>query len=161
MAGEPSRRLLWIDDDAPDRFRYEHRLLTRHGWETTWATSASAGAEALRDQVFEVVLVDQMLPWSEEELRKQSEEVWAGCLLLFWLRGKKRPSKAPPRKAFDNLYRMAPLARNRTVPVILSSAYYDEEIAAALLEIELHLPELPKPIDCNRLLELLGSEARR
>jgi CheY-like chemotaxis protein len=149
--------LLWIDDDAPDRFRHEHRLLTRQGWEITWATNARAGAEALRERAFKVVLLDQMLPWSEDKLGREQEEVWAGCLLLFWLRGKSRPSKAPPREAFDGLYAMQPLAANKTAHVILSSAYFDDEIMASLLEIEPDLPELPKPIDRDRLLDLLAS----
>ena len=159
MAGKCSRSLLWIDDDAPDRFRHEHRLLTRQGWEITWATSASTGAEALCNRAFKVVLLDQMLPWSDDALAKEPEEVWAGCLLLFWLRGRSRPSKAPPRKAFERLSIMKPLPTNRTVPVILSSAYFDEEIVASFLEIEPNLVELPKPIDFDRLLEILASVA--
>ena len=157
MTGAPLRSLLWIDDDAPERFKHEDRLLSRAGWDITWANSAKAGAEALRDKPFEVVLLDQMLPWSEDSLGKEPEEVWAGCLLLFWLRNQGRPSKAPPREAFEGLYTMKPLKTNRKVPVILGSAYYDDEIMASLLEIEPELPEIPKPIDCNRLLELLAS----
>jgi CheY-like chemotaxis protein len=152
--------LLWIDDDAPERFKHEHRLLSRHGWSVTWATSAMAGAEALRDTSFNAVILDQMLPWKKGTTGTDPEEVWAGCLLFCWLRDRQRPSKAPPRKDFERLYTMAPLATNLAVPVILSSAYFDEDIMTSLQEIEPHLPELPKPIDCDRLLELVATLVR-
>jgi CheY-like chemotaxis protein len=157
MKGSSRHSLLWIDDDAPERFMYENFVLSQNGWEITWATSAEAGAEALRDRPFKVVILDQMLPWSTNGLGRDLAEVWAGCLLLAWLRDKRRPSKAPPREAFERLYTMNPLGANRTVPVILGSAYYDDEIMASLFEIEPQLPQVPKPIDCSRLLEILAS----
>lgn len=154
MAGISLRRLLWIDDDAPDRFRHEHRLLSRQGWDVTFATSARAGAEFLQDQAFTAVVLDQMLPWRGGMHGKGREEVWAGCFLLYWLRNKNRPSKAPPRKDFERLSTMQPLDTNRNVAVILCSAYFDDEVMAAFTEVEPGLQELPKPIDRDRLLEI-------
>ncbi len=85
---------------------------------------------------------------------KGREEVWAGCFLLYWLRNKGRPSKAPPRKDFERLSAMQPLGTNRDITVILCSAYFDDEVMAAFNEVEPDLQELPKPIDRDRLLEI-------
>jgi len=54
---------------------------------------------------------------------------------------------------------MRPLATNRKVSVILSSAYFDDEVMTAFTEVEPGLQELPKPIDLDRLLEIFGSLA--
>ncbi|HEY2295631.1 MAG TPA: hypothetical protein VGM86_33415 [Thermoanaerobaculia bacterium] len=150
--------LLWIDDDAPGRFRYEHQMLTQRGWQITWAKCAEEAADLLRREVFRAIILDQMFPWSKQSPGTDTDEVWAGCFLLFWLRDKGRPSKAPPREPFDSLFTetKAPLPSNRTIPVVLSSAYFDEDISASIFDIEPHIPELPKPIDLERLLELFS-----
>jgi len=146
-------RLLWIDDDGPGRFPYEERQLKKGGWEVSWAPGVYEGARSLGASAFDVLLLDQMLPWSAE--LRSSEEVWAGCLLFYWLRGKGRPHKMPPRDQFSHLQEMVPLSANRDLPVIVISAFFDDEIFSALHEIEPQLRDFSKPIDFKRLRQAL------
>lgn len=154
MEVSSKRRILWIDDDGPQgsdlgRFPYQSERLQQAGWDVVWANSAREGAIKLRDEVFDVVFLDQMLPWRVNE---SHVEVWAGCLLLSWLRRRVRPKSAPPMSDFDELQAIAPHSENKEVPVVLITAFNDDEIACAFQEVDPDLDEIYKPVDVRDLL---------
>jgi CheY-like chemotaxis protein len=149
--------VLWIDDDGPSdgpgRFPYEVRVLNRNGWNVTWAPTGKQATDLLSKQAFQGVILDQMFPWRGK--LRETGPVWAGCLLLAWLRGANRPVSAPPISGFEQLESLSPLVINQSIRVILVSAFYDPEVEAALKEIEPGLTQLVKPIDPPELVRRL------
>jgi CheY-like chemotaxis protein len=148
------RSLLWIDDDGPERFPYEAIVLAEKGWEIQWAKTGKEAVEALSSQEFDAIILDQMLPWIRR-ISASREPVWAGCLLLAWLRGHDRPSLAPQLPGFEQLPNFQPLEANRAKPVVLVSAYHDLEVEDALRLIQPDLQQFVKPIDADDLVSAL------
>lgn len=150
--------LLWIDDDGrkegpnggPGRFPYEERVLGRNGWKIHWARSGKKAADLLSEEVFQGVILDQMFPWKGR--LSESEPVWAGCLLLAWLRGKDRPAEAPPIPGFEELAGYSPLLANQSIRVVLVSGFQDPDVERALRAIEPNLLQMMKPIDALELV---------
>lgn len=151
-------RLLWIEDDEPGRFVYEERLLTRQGWVVTWAPSVEDAARSLSKNVYDAILLDQMI--APVEVRGHLV-MWSGCRLLYWLR---QSTADPPWPQEDPswwvLHELTPLEQNRSCPVTLVSAYRN----AALLDatrrasaLDHGLKTFAKPIDVDTLLAHLGS----
>jgi CheY-like chemotaxis protein len=151
------RVLLWVDDDGPDRFLYEEYMLTRRGWSVVWATSIRDALEKLGNGEFNALLLDQMLPLDPGPLAPA--DVWGGCLLLYWLRGKDWPSAAPQAGEPDVFRSVAPLESNRSIPVIIVSAFHDDEVEEAIKAAEPAMQTVKKPIDFNTLISKLGSDA--
>jgi CheY-like chemotaxis protein len=147
--------ILWIDDDGPRRFVYEQKLLERDGWQVSWAGGVAEAVDALASRSFLAVLLDQTLPMGSP--LSDRANVWQGCLLLHWLRGKPFPSQAPQIDEWERMGRLAPLDENRAARVILVSAYYDHEVDAAIRQIEPHLVSIVKPIDAASLVRALLS----
>lgn len=83
-------RILWIDDDGPQRFPYECRLVNEDfGWELHWAASVQEGAMALASTDYDGLIVDLMLPVLKPERFGSTEEmlIWGGYWILAWLKG--------------------------------------------------------------------------
>lgn len=146
--------ILWIDDDGPRRFVYEEKRLRKEHWEVTWARGVEEAVEALASREFLAILLDQMLPMGDP-IRDRAN-VWQGCLLLYWLRGRDFPSHAPAIAEWREVGKRAPLATNRRAKMIVVSAYYDSEVDAAIRAIEPGLISIAKPIDASALVNALG-----
>lgn len=146
-----ARTLLWVDDDGAERFPYEIDCLASIGWKTDWATSAAAAAESLAASRYDLVLLDQVFPLRDGDSYK---DVWSGCRLLYWLRGKGAPAGAPQKDEWLELAReRRPFAANAGVPVIIISAFQDDHVDEALSAITPMTVILPKPVDENILLK--------
>jgi CheY-like chemotaxis protein len=146
------KRLLWSDDEGPGRFLYAAHLLQTDGWDITWAASVEVAAEALRNQPFDAVVLDQMLPLAADGDRAS---VWGGCTLLRWLKGRPPAPTAPPNvvpPAGD------PHADNRDAPMVILSAYRHDDVEAATREAfgGEPVPLLPKPLDVEALRNFLN-----
>lgn len=142
--------VLWVDDDGPDRFMYEEYLLGRKGWVIRWACDVVTAACYLKDSRFSIVIIDQMLP-----IQVQGElSEWGGYHLLAWLRGAggQHHPEAPGLPL--ELHQFGTLADNRSVPVIIVSAFSDETIedATRRLPCQASTAAIPKPIDISRLM---------
>ena len=155
MPDRNGRALLWIDDDGRDRFLYEEHMLKRRGWDIVWATNVRDALENLGSKEFQAILLDQMLPVAPGPLAPT--DVWSGCLLLYWLRGKPRPSAAPQAEESDIFRETKPLASNRAIAVVIVSAFHDDEVEAAIKEIGASSQIVKKPIDSKKLIEMLES----
>lgn len=153
-------RLLWTDDDAPDRFEYEALVLGEEGWDVVWAKSVSEAARLLADQPFDALLLDQMLPYTG---LKYGDPLWNGALLLRWLRGK----GPPPNVTLDpkgELNTLKPRVENREIPTVIVSAFHDPQVDSAMRdasEQDRALPLAPKPIDVGALLSYLDQGRAR
>lgn len=155
MEGE--RTLLWVDDDGRTRFAFEELRLKRSGWQVEWALTAIEAAEKLRDRVFSAVLLDQTLPLLKKAEPENKADVWTGCLLLHWLRESPFPGNAPPLEGRDQLKNIQPARENVRTRVIIVSAFYDNEVDAALHELEKDLTMITKPIDIDFLMGALNN----
>lgn len=156
----PRPRLLWTDDDAPDRFEYEALVLGEEGWDVVWATSVSEAARLLAEQHFDAMLLDQMLPYTG---LKHGDPLWNGALLLRWLRGKGPPSNVTldPR---GELSMLKPRVENREIPTVVVSAFHDPLVDSAMRdasEQDRALPLAPKPIDVGALIGYLDQGRAR
>ncbi len=153
-----SPNLLWADDGAR-RFRYERLMLRRAGWSTEWAIDARDAAHALSETPFDILVLDQMLPYDHvSESEQIASRPWGGCLLLYWLRGRQLPGHAPAVSDYSSLHGVQPLTVNRSLPVVVVSAYYDEEIAETMRNtssLEAPLRFFPKPVDIQEVLAVL------
>ena len=152
-------RILWVDDDGPGRFRYAEGTLKREGWEVDWAADAVGAAQRLGSQHYDMVILDQEAPIDSGDLRSR----WAGCLVLYWLRGSRLNPPGMPRVDHERQRRLAhgsgPLPTNQRVPVMVISDYDARELLDAMREAspqDRDLPVLSKPLDMIRLKGLLN-----
>ena len=156
------RRLLWTDDDGADWFVYEVHMLAAAGWEVIWAHDVLEAADLLSRQPFDALFLDQMLPWQRSTHQKEALQIWGGCTLLWWLRQGRSPDALPYPERFRRLalWQQAPLPANRTTPVTVVSAFYDEQVeqltrSAAPQDEGLEL--LAKPVRLDDLLGFLAA----
>jgi CheY-like chemotaxis protein len=153
MPDREGRALLWVDDDGPDRFLFEEFMLTRRGWKVVWATSIRDALQKLGTNVFDAILLDQMLPVDPGPLAPT--DVWGGCLLLYWLRGMERPLAAPEVEEPDAFREVEPLASNRSITIVIVSAFHDDEVEEAIKSAAASIEIVKKPIDLDKLIAKL------
>lgn len=154
-------RVLWTDDDPPERYEYESFVLEDEGWDVVWAPDVSSAARLLAREHFDALILDQMLPY--EGLQPGGDPLWNGCLLLRWLRGKGPP---PSLKLDPNggLGQLRPATENRDIPTVVVSAFHDPNVEAAMRDAsaqDKNLPVVPKPIDMSALLDFLHRVRQR
>ena len=91
------KRLLWTDDDGRDWFVYEEHMLRAEGWEVRWARDLDEAAALLAAEPFDALVLDQMLPFTFANIGAEphARRLWGGCLLLWWLRQRRWPERAP------------------------------------------------------------------
>lgn len=154
----PRGRILWVDDDGPGRFRYAEGILKREGWEVDWAADAVSAAQRLGNQRYDMVILDQEAPIDGVDRSR-----WAGCLVLYWLRGTGGTPPGMPRADGDRQRRLIsvpePLPANRKAPVLVISDYDAKELIEAMKGAshqDRDLPVLSKPLDMGRLKGLLS-----
>ncbi|HNC96873.1 MAG TPA: hypothetical protein PLA94_03415 [Myxococcota bacterium] len=155
---EKRRRILWVDDDGPDRFRYAESRLKREGWEVEWAQDVFSAAQKLSKDAYEGVILDQETPLDPNDSRSR----WAGCILLHWLRGNSSPPPGLPPLELSRHGRIALAGRPHTdnlhCPVVVISDYDAPGLITALRSAspaDVELPILPKPLKLEDLRSLL------
>lgn len=142
-------RLLWSDDEGPGRFQFHAYRLKKLGWQITWAASVDQATALLREQPFDAVLLDQMMPL---EVGGSRSSVWAGCTILRWLKGHGVAAAAPPTVQQPA---GAPRPENTRIPVAIASAYRHEDVESATREamrVSENMPLLAKPLDFDAVL---------
>jgi CheY-like chemotaxis protein len=149
-------RLLWTDDDGPDRFMFEYYSLERKGCKVEWAVDVFNALERLSRERFDALLLDQMLPFDKKD---RETTPWGGCEVLRWLRGSpSRPDLAPPLPAHPSGTWPVPLEENRQIPVLVISAFYNEQVLAAMRGASKRDRELaisPKPTNIDDIERFL------
>lgn len=153
---EPRGRILWTDDE-PGRFRFAEWELTDAGWTVEWARDVETAAHKLAREPFDALILDQMLPFEPSD---EADRYWGGCLLLRWLRGAPSPEKATVADARQKevLGRLSPLPDNTTVPALVVSAFYDEQVVEATRSAsrqDREIPFLDKPVDIDEVRRIL------
>jgi DNA-binding response OmpR family regulator len=151
-------RLLWVDDDAPERFQYEATVLTEdYRIEIMWARSVAEAVQLLSKRTYEAVVLDQMLPFKSDSV---VSDYWGGCVILHWLKRSKYPSSAPPAED-PSVLLGTPLAANVHAPVCFVSAFSDDDVHRELLRACDPLLIFPKPLELKMLEEFLRAALSR
>lgn len=160
------RRLLWVDDDGETRFHWEKRLVEKLGWSLDWSVSVLDAARRLESTTYNAMVLDQMVPYETTALPQRSFDrdplfTWGGCLLFRWLRGAEPPRGAPLDAippASDLRTIAAPLPANRTLPVLIISAFNYEDSLSELRgasSADQHMTIVMKPLSEKRIREFL------
>ncbi len=147
-------RILWADDDHPDRFLLEKALLKEEGCELIIAPSIGEAARQLAGEPFHAILIDQIIVGDDTP---PDLLMWGGCRLLRWLRGAGWDI-AGPTGAWAELDALHPLPKNRDIPAIIVSNYHVPEVLAATHGAspqDQDIPHLIKPVDIDRLLQFV------
>lgn len=153
-----TKEILWVDDDAPDRFEFESEMIRRNGWKLEFATDILQGAAMLRQNRYDIVLLDQEMAGSGVA---SANAVRAGYRLLCWLRGTKVDAEIDSEEAWLPLHGdSGPLEINRKVPVAFISAYAEDELIRKDASADQFKPLrfLCKPISWNELFSYLRKE---
>jgi CheY-like chemotaxis protein len=141
-------RLLWVDDDGPNRFRYEEAVLKEdRRCAVDWASNVEHALSLLRTEAFDAIVLDQMLPLTEHST---ASDYWGGCVVLHWLKLSSYPATAPPTLQ-PALFRAPPLPANVAAPVCFVSAFSDDDVHRELLRADRTLPIFAKPLDLDLL----------
>jgi CheY-like chemotaxis protein len=90
-----SLNVLWVEDE-PDSLRAEVILARNHGWNITWADTVKQSLDLLRDTVFDLVVVDLILPPTDYEKKRGFVDVKAGIGLIGSIREPGRQGRTPP-----------------------------------------------------------------
>jgi hypothetical protein len=151
-------KLLWTDDDGPNRFEYERYLIDSCGWSVSWAANVLQASEKLAGETFNALILDQMIPYQGDE--RGPLFPWGGCLLLHWLRGTYPPKRAPiddipPGK---DLGQRKPHPDNQRLRVMVVSAFHDDDVLTALRgasDLDRHLSISSKPTSDKKILDFL------
>jgi hypothetical protein len=162
----PTKTLLWMDNDGPQRFRSYRRWLDKQGWEVRWASTIEEAMRALCDEPIHALVLDQLVPFSgtlpDGTAPDGPPKVWGGCLVAWLLRRRRLPPHFPTEhedQACEWL-KLAPYPGNDEVPILLFSAYRDDHVEGALLEIkngEFVVPILEKPVLLDDFIEKFRS----
>jgi len=84
----PPKQLLWVDDDNPMRFFSEIEFLEEDcGYQVKLVHNIQDATKQLNERPFDAIIMDQMLPFSEEDRFAGRVSKWGGCFLMAWLRG--------------------------------------------------------------------------
>lgn len=148
-------RLLWVDDDGPDRFRYEEAVLIEdRGCQVGWAATVAQALERLRREPYDAIVLDQMLPFTEHS---PVTDYWGGCVVLHWLKLSSYPPTAPPPEHPQLFAGEPPLLANVQAPVCFVSAFMDDDVHRELLRACNLLRIFAKPLDLDVLERFLDA----
>ena len=135
---EPSdahpKRILVVDDDPVIRATTSNRL-TMAGHQVSTATDGAEAISAVRDQKPDVILLDVNFP---PDVANAGVPTWDGFRLMYWLRGLQNTEGT----------------RYIFISGTDSSEFKDRARSAGALAF------LSKPIDHERLLKVIASEAK-
>lgn len=146
-------RLLWADDDLlRRRFLHSKMKLRRKDWELVTALDVMEAIEKLSQQVFNFILLDQMLPFSRTE---PQTDCWGAARILYWLKGKPQPHGPPPVREIDRLKALSPMAGNADAPSMIFSAFDDPAVRRSIQSLVPDIRMETKPFDPDELIEML------
>jgi len=111
-----SLNVLWIEDE-PNSLSYEVVVAEQCGWHITWADTVARGLELLRDLVFELVVIDLILPANNDEKVRGYVGAGAGARLIQLIRDAARRGRTPA-----------------SVPVLVISASVADDIKAKVVD---------------------------
>jgi hypothetical protein len=171
-------KLLWVDDDyKKGRFTYEEEVITEDlNWTLTWAESLEEAARLLSTESFDALLLDQQfyVHEADAEFHWTSSEKnipWQGITLLYWLRNDADSDREKNKLANHSMeyvtsslvelrQNVMPLDKNKSLPVLVLSAFYHDDILTALRDASNHDSDLDihsKPVDISEIEAFLGA----
>ncbi|HSS52686.1 MAG TPA: hypothetical protein VLX28_27410, partial [Thermoanaerobaculia bacterium] len=126
-------QILWIDDAGPAPFRYEIMLLQRMGAEVDFAVTVTTAKRKLATNEYDLIISDILMGRDSS-----GQAIYATALI---------------RELREGLLGK----RIKDVPVVICSAFYDDEIYSSLAELE-HIQRMPMPIDFDYLQKVVMAE---
>jgi len=161
--------MLWVDDDE-ERFVYERTVLGEQGWRIDWAKTVEEAAVRLGAQAYQVVVLDQMVPSAEVGPRSPLI-VWAGCRLLWWIRGRsdweRVPGQTGPGPAGAEWACLTsadtPPSINVATPALIVSGIYEPAVfdrTRSASAFDKDVTFLAKPLEPEALIRVAGRKVR-
>lgn len=153
-------KILWLDDE-PDNIEFIAEALMADGHQVELVSAVEAAIEQLENTGYDIMLLDQQLPLPGIDV-KYENFVWAGCIILRWLRG----NGDTIENAADNVKKQIkyyieqgqPLAANSRIPVAICSAFFDKQVIKALKSSSTqdnHIQILLKPLDIEQIFSFI------
>ena len=152
MGTDNGYRLLWADDDIGRRFVYNRYRLEEEGWRVEEAPHVLDAARKLSEEDYDFILLDQMYPFSAHA---PADDVWGGCRLLYWLKGRTQPRVAGPVPSIEQLGKLSPRKSNQQAPLMFLSSFDDPAVRKALHEVVPDFRLETKPIFPEQLLTII------
>ncbi len=169
-----SIHILWVDDDPQDRFKYEIELIKKEfKYKLEWTETIQEAAQKLNDTPYSALILDQMLPPKHGD----RPDIWGGCTLLYWLRGKEtapwgdkpRPeTHLDPSEVKTDLWSSInnigePNIKNSNIKTVIVSAFHDDDVHEKLSEASTQdkkISFIDKPIDSDEFTFFLKELSR-
>jgi len=129
---------LWVEDE-PSSLRYERSRVVQLGWNLTLCTNVAQASKLLQDYVFDLIILDLILPKDEPAQKNGMVDTEAGILLLNYIRDPQRSGQTPS-----------------DVPVLIVSAIGSPEQRSEVIKMltsERYF--VRKPIDENRFIQII------
>lgn len=152
--------IIWVDDDDPNRFIYEQKLIEARQATLVWAHTPEEAAERLAQDAYDAVILDQFMPFNAGA---RDRSPWAGYILLCWLRCLDAPNNIEQevREAVQHLRdTYTPARLEGETPVLILSAFHDRDVEEAMQLMQSQggrIPFIPKPADHRQLMSWLQS----
>jgi CheY-like chemotaxis protein len=132
-------KVLWVEDE-PGSLRYEQGVAKGEAkWQITQANTVSQALDLIRDNTFDLVVADMILPPDDSKRQRGSVDPDAGIQLLESIRDSGRTGGTPP-----------------SVPILVITAVVSIEQKAKIVE-KLSTPRyyLNKPLNENEYRKIV------
>lgn len=130
--------VLWVEDE-PQSMRSERLIAEKLGWHITQADKVSKGLELVRDERFDLVVTDLLLPRNDFEAARGFRDAGAGVSFIESIREPGRHGRTPP-----------------DVPILVITAVVADQIKAKVLaKLESSRLYLSKPLYEEAYLEIV------
>jgi CheY-like chemotaxis protein len=131
-------QVLWVEDE-PSSLRYERKVAEQAGWQITSANTVSKALDLIRDNTFDLVVADIILPRNDLERQQGFVDPDAGIQMLEAIRDSNRTSGTP-----------------RSVPILVVTAVVSIEQKAKIVK-KLLAPRyyLSKPVNDNEYRKMV------
>jgi CheY-like chemotaxis protein len=130
--------VLWLEDE-PDSVRCEVMVARAHGWNVTCAETVAQALELVRDETFDLVVADLIVPPADYEKKRGFVDAYAGIHFIELVRDQTRSGRTPP-----------------DVPILIMTAVVTEELKGRVLgKLESSRFYLNKPIEEETYLEVV------
>jgi CheY-like chemotaxis protein len=80
-----NRDVLWVDDDPHEIFSSLIKKIRKQGHTLTWAESINDCVQKMIDTPYDLLILDQTMPFKNMPGNTLGGTEWAGCFLLYWL----------------------------------------------------------------------------
>jgi CheY-like chemotaxis protein len=84
--------VLWVEEE-PSSLRYERSRVAQLGWNLTECTTVAEASKLIQNRIFDLIILDLILPKDESTLKNGMVDTEAGISLLKYIRDPQRLGK--------------------------------------------------------------------